>query len=494
MFDKLLEKYEIISLVEQGGFGSVYRARDIKTGKMYAIKENIITSEEYRIQFQNEAMALYDVNHPNLPKVVDFLSAEESSYLVMEFIEGEDVKKIISYKGPINLNLAVDWILQIGKALHYLHTKIPPLIHRDVKPSNIVISNKNHAFLIDFGLVKRNDLDKTLAAAKAISTGYSPPEQYNQSGTSVKSDIYALGATLFSMITGEIPQDSVSRLLEDEFNKQINKYSNVPVSLKKIISRSMALKLSERYESVSDFILDLKATRVDDAVIDIQVHEQFVGSVEKKPMVYLQKIMSAQNINFAPSVNVVEKKQFNKKINIITWDDINLAGYKYWLTKKYYKKSKQPGDGEYWICDDNYFEDFDVQNGLVVFYTIFAYDGEHFSHTMGTSQAFIRTDDVEKLIAERVNKTKVILKWSPPQNVGRYTVIRNVYAPSSSPHKGTKIRISDELYLEKPDSQGFIEITDTDVPENIPVWYTLYCIYKKSRGTWVTSKGINTQV
>ncbi|NOT03002.1 MAG: serine/threonine protein kinase [Anaerolineales bacterium] len=503
MINKLTEKYEILSLVEQGGFGNVYRGRNIKTGKMCAIKENLNTSEEYKEQFQNEAKALEalkenDINHLHLPNVIEFISFGDYSYLVMDFIEGENVKKIVSRDGPLAINQAIVWISQIGQALYYLHSKTPPFVHRDVKPSNIIVSTSGQAFLIDFGLVKRNNFDKTLVAAKAFSSGYSPPEQYSQDGTNIKSDIYALGATLFSMITGEVPQDSVARLVKDDLEQQIQKYTELPISTHKIIGKAMALNLSERYDSTLDFIEDCKEllTTLSLPIVDIKKHNNFSNNKSNILMASSTlKLVSAQNINYIPSVNVDEKEVQGKKTNIITWEGVGLSGINYWLVRKYYKKSREPGDGEqHWICNGNCFEDNSVINGVVMFYTVFVYDGEHFSPAKGSSQAFIRTDDVENANAERENKSKVVLTWLPPQNVGQYSVIRNLYSPSISPLRGYKLKISDDINVKKPDNRGLVKIIDNNIPENVPVWYTIYCNYKKSRDTWVTSKGINVQV
>ena len=210
----LKDRYRIVTLLGQGGFGAVYRAWDLNLERPRALKENLDTSESAQRQFKREAQLLSDLSHPNLPKVIDhFVLPGQGQYLVMEYVEGEDLQQMLERQGPLAEAQAVDWIGQVCDALIYLHSQNPPVIHRDIKPANIKITPQGKAMLVDFGIAKASAPgQKTTVGARAVTPGYSPPEQYGQGVTDAQSDVYALGATLYALLTGRAPVDSVDLL------------------------------------------------------------------------------------------------------------------------------------------------------------------------------------------------------------------------------------------------------------------------------------------
>ncbi|MBN2550836.1 MAG: serine/threonine protein kinase, partial [Anaerolineales bacterium] len=195
----LNNRYRIVTLLGQGGFGAVYRAWDLNLERPRALKENLDTSEAAQRQFKREAQLLSDLSHPNLPKVIDhFVLPGQGQYLVMEYVEGEDLQQMLERQGPLTEAQALDWIGQVCEALIYLHSQTPPVIHRDIKPANIKITPQGKAMMVDFGIAKASAAgQKTTVGARAVTPGYSPPEQYGQGTTDAQSDVYALGATLY---------------------------------------------------------------------------------------------------------------------------------------------------------------------------------------------------------------------------------------------------------------------------------------------------------
>ena len=206
----LNNRYRIVRLLGQGGFGAVYKAWDLQMAGACALKENLETSPEAQEQFVREAQLLYKLKHPNLPRALDhFTIAGQGQYLVMDYIEGENLKDIVGLKGALPLDQALEWIGQICDALTYLHSRQPPVIHRDIKPANIKITPEGNAVLVDFGIAKLYDpAAGTRTGARAYTPGYAPPEQHSGKLTDVQSDLYSLGATAWTLLTGMEPPDT----------------------------------------------------------------------------------------------------------------------------------------------------------------------------------------------------------------------------------------------------------------------------------------------
>jgi serine/threonine protein kinase/Tol biopolymer transport system component len=251
----LQNRYRIDSLLGQGGFGAVYRAWDGALKRPCAVKENLETGSGARDQFQQEASVLANLSHPNLPRVIDhFFVPGQGQYLVMDFVDGQDLDALIRQGGPITARDGIQLISQIADALNYLHSKPNPLIHRDIKPANIRVREDGQAFLVDFGLVKLLTTRRmTTAGARGITPGYSPPEQYGHGGTDHRTDIYALGATLYTLLTGLDPQESVDRTGRDSIVPVHLVNPAISSGVGSVIARSMALDPDRRYQSADAF-------------------------------------------------------------------------------------------------------------------------------------------------------------------------------------------------------------------------------------------------
>ena len=249
----LHNRYRIEALLGQGGMGAVYRAWDISLDVPVAIKENLDSSAEARTQFGHEARILARLSHPNLPRVTDhFFIPSQGQYLVMDFVEGEDLGSMLQRLGALPEPQVLTWITQICDALAYLHSQPSPIIHRDIKPTNIKVRIDGKAMLVDFGIAKVYDPKlATTIGAKAVTPGYSPPEQYGIGTTDARSDIYALGATLYHLLTGQAPPESVQRLAEQKqmvAPRQINQ--QITPLVEQVILKAVEVTTERRFQNI----------------------------------------------------------------------------------------------------------------------------------------------------------------------------------------------------------------------------------------------------
>jgi serine/threonine protein kinase len=218
----LRERYRVVSLIGQGGMGAVYLTEDTRlTGRRCAVKEIHLppgmtpaAEAQAREQFHREASVLARLDHPHLPKVSDFFTVGRHDYLVMDYVPGTDLLEIVREarrKGRfLPESQVLRWIDQLCDALSYLHRQDPSVLHRDIKPANIKLTPEGEIKLVDFGLVKPMDPQEasTFTGLRGMgSIPYTPLEQYGEIAdhTDVRSDLYALGATLYHLLTGSEP-------------------------------------------------------------------------------------------------------------------------------------------------------------------------------------------------------------------------------------------------------------------------------------------------
>jgi eukaryotic-like serine/threonine-protein kinase len=256
----LNNRYRIIEILGQGGMGSVYRAVDENLGVEVAVKDNLFTTEDYARQFRREAVLLATLRHPNLPRVTDhFVLDGQGQYLVMDYIEGEDLRQRMDRIGNIPEEEVIIIGAAICDALTYLSSCDPPIVHRDIKPGNVRITPQGHIYLVDFGLAK--DLKShqtTTTGARAMTPGYSPPEQYGTARTDRRSDIYSLAATLYASLTGVIPEDALSRAVDHIDLTPLRKHNGrVSRRLASVIEKGLDLRPDGRYQTAEDFKLAL---------------------------------------------------------------------------------------------------------------------------------------------------------------------------------------------------------------------------------------------
>ncbi len=251
----LNDRYRLESIIAKGGMGSIYLATDLNLSIKVAVKENLFTSDAYIRQFQREANMLAMLKHVNLPRVTEhFILPGIGQYLVMDFIEGEDIRQRLKRSGALSEQEVLFIGVSICDTLHYLHSRIPPIVHRDIKPGNIKITPKGDIVLVDFGLAKMFTVGKvTTVGAQSLTPGYAPPEQYGQ-GTEPRTDIYALGATMYAALTNAIPEDGISRAMGTHQLTPIQTYNpTISNRLTTCINKAMAVEIKDRYENAIEF-------------------------------------------------------------------------------------------------------------------------------------------------------------------------------------------------------------------------------------------------
>ena len=267
----LHNRYRIIRLLGQGGMGAVYLAEDQSLpGRLVAVKENFDPSRSAQEQFKREAVMLARLKYPNLPQVTDHFIEKPSGrqYLVMDYVEGEDLDQILSRRGPLPEAEVLGWMEQVFDALEYMHTwvdtasrKPTPVIHRDIKPSNIKLTPEGRIMLVDFGIAKYQTGAGTETGARAASPGFSPVEQYT-GGTDVRSDVYALGATLYCLLTGQVSPESPRIAAGMPLTPPRALNPRISPNTEKAILRAMQTQAANRYQTVRDLRQALAGTTV----------------------------------------------------------------------------------------------------------------------------------------------------------------------------------------------------------------------------------------
>ena len=251
--DFLNQRYRLEGQLGKGGMGAVFLAHDITLDIKVAVKENLNVNPESERQFRREARLLATLRHPNLPRVTDHFILEDRQYLVMDYIEGVDLHERVAEQRPSVAEL-VSWGGAIADALHYLHTRQPPIIHRDVKPANLKLQDDGNVVLVDFGIAKVFDQSQTTTGARGLTPGFSPPEQYGGQRTDSRSDQYALAATLYSLLTNKRPTDSVQRMLGKETLTPLRQlHPGVPEHVEAALARGLALDQDQRFPDIKSF-------------------------------------------------------------------------------------------------------------------------------------------------------------------------------------------------------------------------------------------------
>jgi len=209
-------RYLIVRQLGQGGMGAVYEALDQRLDTTVALKETLFTDERLRKQFEREARLLARLHHPALPRVSDHFSEGDGQFLVMQFISGDDLAEMMARKnGPFPPQQVLTWADQLLDALDYLHTQDPQIVHRDIKPQNLKLTGRGQIILLDFGLAKgqAGEISRITTAASIFgyTPNYAPLEQIQGLGTDARSDLYALAATFYHLMTGVKPPDALTR-------------------------------------------------------------------------------------------------------------------------------------------------------------------------------------------------------------------------------------------------------------------------------------------
>ena len=252
----LASRYIIVQKIGQGGMGAVYQATDTRLGhKLVAVKEmsdaaitDPLEKQQVRQAFEREAQMLAQLNHPNLPRVTDHFSEGGKQYLVMDFIAGQTLDKVLNQTlGFLDEKQVVDWGVQLCEVLEYLHSQQPPVIFRDLKPTNIMLDRDGKVKLIDFGIARLFKLGKATDTASFGTAGYAPPEQYGKGQTDARSDIYALGATLHHLLT---KRDPVATPFHFPPARNIN--PAISLAVESAVAIATRHNIAERFQTVDE--------------------------------------------------------------------------------------------------------------------------------------------------------------------------------------------------------------------------------------------------
>ena len=247
--------YVIDGLINRGGFGAVYRGIDSSEGdRLCAIKETYDVTPTARRRALMEAAVLFTVKSKHLPRVYDAFESDGRFYLVMQLIEGKTLQQLLKLHGrPCSEQEVVNWLMPIMHVLNELHSRNPAVIHRDIKPGNIILTPDQTAVLVDFGLTKLYDPNSdTQTMVRAVSGGYSPVEQY-VGKTSPQSDIYAMAATMYFLLTLKLPPESVKRSYRDELIAPRLLNPMLSPNLERVLLKALSVDVDQRYRSMYEF-------------------------------------------------------------------------------------------------------------------------------------------------------------------------------------------------------------------------------------------------
>lgn len=256
-------RYRIVRQLGKGGMGAVYEAVDQRLGITVALKETLSVEESVRKQFEQEARLLASLQHPALPRVSDHFTEGNRAFLVMQFIAGVDLARIIYQQpGPFPRAQVVAWADQLLDALIYLHSQDRQVIHRDIKPHNLKLTSTGQIALLDFGLAKAQPVEASTTSSAPFfgyTRQYAPLEQIQAQAAGPRSDIYALGATLYHLLTGVKPADALSRAASlangegDPLKPADIVHPAVGREIAAILEKAMSQNPEQRFRSAAEF-------------------------------------------------------------------------------------------------------------------------------------------------------------------------------------------------------------------------------------------------
>ncbi len=313
-------RYEIQEIIGVGGMAVVYKAHDNVENRTVAIKilkDEFVSNEEFIRRFKNESKAIAVLSHPNIVKVYDVSFGDLIQYIVMEYIDGITLKEFIERQGSLRWKDAVYFTIQILKGLQHAHDK--GIVHRDVKPQNIMVLSDGTIKVADFGIARFARNEQRTITDKAIgSVHYISPEQARGEKTDEKADIYSVGVMLYEMLTGQLPFEAESAVsvaimqLQREPKRPSEINPSIPLGLEQITMHAMQKTLERRYQSASELLCDLEQFKKDpDATFDYSYF------VDNSPTKFVDTIMSSTPASAAAHNAYDETEETKEKNNMI---------------------------------------------------------------------------------------------------------------------------------------------------------------------------------
>lgn len=285
-------KYEIIKILGQGGMGTVYLCKNSRLGNLWAVKE-INSQWKSKVDFLAEPNILKNLSHIGIVRIIDIFYEGDNLYIVEDYIEGKTLKEYVDANGPLSSELVNDISLQLCSILDYLHSFNPPIIYRDLKPSNIMLTPYNKVVLIDFGIARTYKESQEGDTMILGSKGYIAPEQLVNIQSNAQTDIYSLGVTMFFMFTGKSISLATEPMFEENYPEHADK------SLVEVIQKASAIEPESRYSDVKMMMSELK---------DIIYDEEYDKTI----------LMNSHEFSDETTKTVlVENKKHGKRIKLI---------------------------------------------------------------------------------------------------------------------------------------------------------------------------------
>ena len=294
-------RYEILDIIGAGGMAVVYKARCHRLNRLVAIKilkDENLEDEDFCRRFHSESQAVAMLNHPNIVSVYDVSNTEEQDYIVMELIDGITLKQYMEKKGRLNWRETVHFATNIAKALEHAHSR--GLVHRDIKPHNVMVLKNGSVKVADFGIARLMENEATMTKEALGSVHYISPEQAKGGRVDNRSDLYSLGVVMYEMITGKTPYDGDSPVavalghINGGAPRPSTICSSIPKGLEQIIMKAMAHDLPDRYINATAMLRDLEAFRADPSITFSNMPESL--EMERRPNLHLHQPEQALNL------------------------------------------------------------------------------------------------------------------------------------------------------------------------------------------------------
>lgn len=315
-------RYEVQEIIGVGGMSVVYKAYDNVDDRIVAIKilkEEFLNNEEFKRRFKNESKAIALLSHPNIVKVYDVNFGEKLQYIVMEYIDGITLKEYINKQGAITWNDALFFMTQILRAVQHAHDK--GIVHRDIKPQNIILLKNGNIKVTDFGIARFSRSETRTLTEQAIgSVHYIAPEQAKGEYTDEKADIYSLGVVLYEMLAGSVPFEADSAVsvalmqLQADAKKLTDINPDIPLGLEQICIHAMQKDPMDRYQTATEMLLD-----IEEIIKDPKATFNYVSKVDTNPTIVVNKneVLSREeqhNDEVQEHVDAAEAKEHKKKV------------------------------------------------------------------------------------------------------------------------------------------------------------------------------------
>lgn len=323
-------RYEILEVIGTGGMAVVYKALCHRLNRMVAIKilkDEFSKDEEFRRRFHAESQAVAMLSHPNIVSVYDVSRSGDIDYIVMELIEGITLKQYMDKKGEINWRESLHFSMQICKALEHAHSR--GIVHRDIKPHNIMLLKDGSVKVADFGIARIVSSQSTLTREALGSVHYISPEQAKGGRVDNRADLYSLGVVMYQMLTGRPPYDGETPVavaiqhINGNLLPPMQLNSAIPKGIEQIVMKSMEVELDKRYNSATEMLRDMEEFRKNPAIIFGQVppqqaQPQEIGAAPVRPRRPAQNI-AEQKAGYAPNRNLqrAKKKKDNGNLPIM---------------------------------------------------------------------------------------------------------------------------------------------------------------------------------